>query len=169
MANDREASAGHEIAVPVIGELVPADDAAALGSALAAVRQAQAALRAAGEELTEAIVGIASVSGSKTLTLDDGTKLTVKGGNETRYDDAAVEEELRAAGMPEARIREIVEETITYKVKAVELKRAAAVNDTYRGIMERHSTLIEKRPYIGIEAPPGRALEPAKPKEGAEH
>jgi hypothetical protein len=167
MTDDQER--GGEIAVPVIGELVPVDDPVALGRALQSVRDAQAALREAGEGLTEAIIAIASVSGTKTLTLEDGTKLVVKGsGKETRYDAIAVEEELREAGMPEERIREIVAETVTYSVKAVELKRAAAVNEQYAEIMERHSTQIEKKPYVGIEPPPSRALGPAKRKKGDE-
>jgi hypothetical protein len=160
MADERER--GHEIVLPGTGELVPANDPAALGSALAYVRQAQENLRAVGEELTEAIVGIASVSGTKTLALDDGTKLTVKGGTVTAYDAEAVETELREAGMPEERIREIVVETVTSTVKAVELKRAAGVNDAYRQIMERHATRAAKRPYVEIAAPPPSRASPAK-------
>lgn len=154
---------GHEIVVPVTGELVPADDPAALGSALSAVRQAQDQLRAAGEELTAAIVGIAAVSGTKTLELPDGTKLTVKGGSSTSYDAEGVENDLREAGMPEERIRDIVEETVTSTVKAVKLKQAAAANPAYREIMERHATTVEKRPYVGIDAPPPSRVSPAKP------
>ncbi len=156
------------ILIPLTGELVPEDDVAAIGRAIFGIRDIQSQLRSATSALTEAAVELSTREGTKTLR-DAGVELTIRSGEETVYDAEAVEQELRDAGMSEERIREIVVETVSYKVSAVELKRAAAANPTYREIMERHSTKIEKAPSVSVKVPPpSQGQRPAKPPEGAE-
>ena len=153
----------HEILVPFTGELVRADDAAAAARSLESLRQIEADIRRVKTELTEAIVGVASVTGTKTLHLEGGGTAVVKGGTETVYDAEKLEAALRRAGMPESAIREIVVETVSYKVAAVRAKQAAAANPKYRKAIERHSTQIEKTPTIEVKLPPSRSRSPAKP------
>lgn len=163
----------HEILVPLTGELIPADDPAAVAGALEHVRELAAQLRDAELALAEAVVGIASERGlGKTIHLEGGGTVVIRGGAETVYDVEAIEQALRRAKMPEQRISEIVVETVVVKkqVKAVELKKAASVNPKFKRIMERHSTTRETRPTVTVTLPPtSRAELPAEPKEGADH
>jgi hypothetical protein len=138
------------IVVPLSGELVDPSDEAQCVRALAHVRDLEQTLRETKQALTEAIIDRSSILGSKTLTLDDGTRAEVKGGTETEYDAESIEAELRQAGMPEARIRTVIEEVVTYRVKAVEAKRAAAANPEYAQIVERHRRTVTKPTYVSI-------------------
>lgn len=162
----------HEILVPLTGELVAADDPVAAATALEHVRSLLRELRDAEVALAEAIVGVASERGlGKTLHLEGGGTVVIKGGAETVYDVEAIEKALRRAKMPEGRIAEIVVETVVVKkqVRAVEMKKAASVNAKFKRIMERYSTTHETRPTVTVSLPPtSRDESPAKPKEGAE-
>jgi hypothetical protein len=138
------------IVIPLSGELVDPRDHAQCVRALAHVRDLEHQLRETKQALTEALIDGSMLIGSKTITLPDGTRAEVKGGTETEYDAEAIEAEFRQAGMPEARIRTIIEEIVTYRVKAVEAKRAAAANPEYAQIVERHRRTVERPSYVSI-------------------
>lgn len=145
-----EAVDADRLLVPWTGEVVDANDAHSCIRALASVRHMEAQVAEAKRGLTEAIVEQSGILGTKTITLDDGRKGVVSGTSETVYDAQGLERELRAAGMPETRIREIVVEEVSYKVVAVEAKKAAAANPAYREIIERNRTVHDKKPYVSL-------------------
>ena len=141
---------GREIAVPGTGELVDPNDEQACARALATLRDFDQQIREAKSALTFAIVERSKILGSKTIPLDDGRVATVSSSREVVYDAEAIERAFRDLGMPEQRIREIVEETVTYKVKAVEAKRAAGANPDYDRVVKENARDVEKTPYVSI-------------------
>lgn len=141
---DIEQRPGHEIVLPGTGQVVNLEDEVGASLALDALRGFESQIAEAKRTLVEAIAQRSAVLGSKSIRLPDGRTAQVSGGKETIYDSERIERELREAGCPEERIREIVEETVTYRVRAVEAKRAAAANPEYRRIIEDAQREIEK-------------------------
>jgi hypothetical protein len=140
-----EGATGHAVAViPTTGELIDLTSPEACASALTELRDLDQRLRAARRELTAALAEYAATIGARTFRLEDGTSVTVGADRETVYDAPAIEQGLRDAGMPEARIREIVVETVTYKIDAVKAKQAARANDAYAAVIDRHSEVVPK-------------------------
>lgn len=142
----RRSDEHEELVLPHSGELVDLSDELACGIALDDVRRMQSHLAEAVRTLSGAIAARAAVLGTKTVKLSGGRKAQVTGGPETHYDAQELERLLRIAGMPEDRIREIVREEISYTVRAVEAKRAAAANPEYARAVEAASSVVE-RPY----------------------
>jgi hypothetical protein len=142
---------GQELVVPGTGELVDLDDEVACVNALSAIGDFEQLIREAKRELTAAVVARSKLLGVKTFKLPDGRKASLTAGAETVYDAEAVEEGLRAAGMPEDRIREIVQETVTYRVRAVEAKRAAAANPEYARVVDEAKRVEPKTVYVNIK------------------
>lgn len=138
-----------ELVVPGLGAVVNLDDPQQVTLALDDVRDLERELRNVKAELTRAIVHAASVRGTKTLHLENCTAI-VKGGEAIIYDAEAIEEGLRAAGMPEDRIREIVVETVSYRVAANEAKRAAAANPAYAEVIEANRRVEETATTVTI-------------------
>ena len=145
-----DVNVGHEMVVPGIGELVSFDDPMQVAGALGAVRDLEGRLREAKSLLTGALLHHAQVQGQQTLHLENCT-VQIKSGTTTKYDAEEIERGLRAAGMPEDRIREIVKETVTYSVDAVKAKQAARANHLYRAVIEKHSYVEEKPPYATLK------------------
>jgi len=142
-----------ELVVPGIGQVVNLDDYRECALAIDGIRDLETDLRYVKTELSRAIAHAASVQGTKTLELEDGRKVTVGGGTETVYDAEQLEIGLREVGMPEHRIRQIVVETVAYKVNAVEAKRAAAANPVYAGLVEMCRSENEKPATVSIRRP----------------
>lgn len=139
-----------ELALPHSGELVDLGDEIACGVALDDVRRMQAHLAEAVRTLSGALAARAAVLGTKTVNLSGGRRATIGGGTQRVYDAQEIERGLRALGMPEERIREIVAEEITYTVKAVEAKRAAGANPEYARVIERATSEIERPVTVTI-------------------
>lgn len=139
-----------ELVVPGIGEIVNLEDAPQVARALHAVRALEGQLRDVKSELTNALVYASQVQGSKTLRFE-GVEAVVKGGEITMYDEVEIENGLRAAGMPEERIREIVVETVTRKVSAREAERAAKANPAYAKVIEAHRRTVEQSPSVSVK------------------
>lgn len=138
-----------ELVVPGLGTVVDLTDVREASLALDDVRDLERMLRYVKQELVEAIVAESRKQGTKTLHLE-GATVTVKTGEEWVYDAEEVEQGLRAAGMPEERIREIVKETVSYKVDAVKAKQAASANALYAEVVEAHKELQQKPPSVSI-------------------
>ena len=117
------------------GEVVNWEDVNSLARALDWLRSAEQEFRSAKAAVQRAIADHAEIRGSKTIALEDGRKAIVGGGSKTFYDSAALDAGLRSLGMPEDRIREIVQ--IEFKVKAIEADRAAKASP------DRYAPLIE--------------------------
>lgn len=139
-----------ELVVPGVGEVVDLSDEVSCVQALVAVRDFEQQLREAKAALTQAIAERARLLGTQTFELPDGRKVSLKGGPETVYDAQEIEAGLRALGMPEGRIREIIVEEISYKVSAREAKRAAAANEEYEAVINNAKDTIEKPQYVTV-------------------
>jgi hypothetical protein len=136
--------------IPVTGEVVDLADYQSCARALDSIRDIEYQLRTAKAALSDAIAQEAARRGVKSLELGDGRKAVVGGGTTVEYDAEQMEIGLRTAGMPEDRIREIVEETVTYKVKAGEAKRAAGANPDYAVVVDACRREIEKPAYVSL-------------------
>jgi hypothetical protein len=137
-----------EVALPD-GTLVDLTDPAQCAWALLYIRDLESRLREFKGAFTDAIVEHSQKVGSKTLHLGE-QKVEVKGGEKVVWDAQQLEEDLRAAGMPEKRIREIVVEEVSYTVQAVEAKKAARANPVYDEAVGRARQPVETRPTISI-------------------
>lgn len=138
--------------VPWSGELIDPENEQQCIAALRAVREMEEQVTSAKRGLTEAIVARSQVLGSKTIHTEDGRKATIGPDSENVYDAEAIERELREAGMPESRIRQIVREQVEYVVVAAEAKKAAAANPAYRAIIERHRSQRPKTVYVSLSS-----------------
>jgi len=138
-----------ELMVPGVGQVVNLEDAGECALALDALRDLEYQLRMAKTELTRALVHASQQAGTKTLHLP-GAKATISGGSETQYDADALIPALLASGMSPERVSEIVVETVTYKVSAVEAKRAAEANPVYAEIIDAHTTTVEKAFSVSV-------------------
>jgi hypothetical protein len=126
-----------ELVVPVIGTVVNLEDVASCAITLDDIRELEWQLRQVKAALVEKLIEKAQLQGSKTLHFEGG-KAEVRFGDTWTYDPEEIERGLREAGMPEDAIREIVEETVVYKVKVARLQRAAAANPAYAQVMEEN-------------------------------
>lgn len=140
------------LVVPGTGELVALDDHVSCSNALDSIRDIEADLRRIKAELVRAIVHEAERQGTKTLALPGGRKAVVTAGVDVSYDAERMAVGLREAGMPESRIAEIIEETVTRRVKAVEAKRAAAANQEYAFVIDGCRTETETTPRVSIRS-----------------
>lgn len=139
-----------DLLVPGTGQVVDLTNEVECSLALDAVRQFETELKGIKAVLTDAIVDRARVQGTKTLRLPDGRVANLSAGTETVYDAQRIEEGLRALGMPEERIREVVREEVTYKVDAVEAKRVASANEQYAEVIRDNSHVVQKPIYVSV-------------------
>jgi hypothetical protein len=139
-----------ELVVPGIGTLVNLASPSECSFALDDIRDLERQFRYVKQELTEAIVRACEIEGTKTLHFEGGTAV-LKSGQEWEYDPEEIEVGLRAAGMPEHRIREIVKETVSYKVDANKAKQASSANPSYGEVIEAHKKPVEKAPYVTVK------------------
>lgn len=144
------ANIGDFLPVPGTGEVVDLTDPLSVARGLDALRGFKRQMREIEEALADRLREERAVLGSRALEYDG---LTVKFGadTETSYDAVELEEGLRAAGMPEHRIDEIIETRVERKVRAVEAKKAAAVNPAYAAVVERARTVAPKRQTVIVE------------------
>ena len=135
--------------VPGTGELIDPTDLEQCVNALAEVREFEQRLREFKLAVTDAVIDHHQRYG-KAIPLEDGRTVSLTAGEEVVYDAEQIELELREAGMPEQRIREVVVETVSYKVAAQQAKYAAAANPAYAEIIERHRQTVPKQRYVVI-------------------
>lgn len=138
-----------EIVLPT-GELVNLDDPASCAIALARANELMSFLFEVKGAVTQAFVEHAKRLGQNDVPLGDGTSVKVQHNYDLQWDHHALEESLRAAGMPEERISEIIVEEVSYKVKAIEANKAAKANPDYAEAVEAARTKVEKKPTISL-------------------
>ncbi len=142
----------NDVAIPGTGELVNLDDPVSVARALDGLREYERVVREVKEVLTERLREERRALGVRQLDYPDfGLSVRFSADTETRYDAEGLEDRLRAAGMPEARISDIVVQTVERKVRAVEAKRAAAVNPAYAEAVELSREIVEKRQTVTVE------------------
>lgn len=139
-----------QLVVPGTGEIVDLNDYQSCALALDSIRDIESDLRAIKNELQRAIASEATKQGTRTLELPDGRKAVLSGGVEIQYDAEKMEAGLREAGMPEDRIRQVIEEIVSYKVRAVEAKRAAAANPEYAFVIDSCRSEVETAVRVSL-------------------
>lgn len=132
-----------------LGELDLADHVAC-AVLLDDIREHESRLAEVKGALTRAILDRAAADGVTSFDLPDRMKVEIRSGTRTVIAGDVLEQGLRAAGMSEERIREIVTETVSYKAKAVEAKKAARMNPDYAAALEAATTVHEAQPSVSI-------------------
>ena len=108
-------------------------------------------MREAKALLTAAIVERSRILGTKTIHLHAGGKAEVRDGSETVYDVEVLEAELRALGLPEDRLAELIKETVTRTIDGKVARSVAAANPEYAAVIESARTVIERPSYVVIK------------------
>lgn len=141
-----------ELVVLPDGQLVNLADPAACARALEDLRDLSSRINEAKGAIVDSLVAESRRQGTKTLHLPDGFKVEIRGGERTVWDAQQLETDLRAAGMPEDRIREIVVEEVSWTVAAAKANQAARANPEYGAAVEKARSSVETRPTIAIKA-----------------
>ena len=139
-----------ELVLPGLGEILSLESAPQAARAFARLKELEDQIKEARRECTAALRYYSSVLGTRTLRFDDAPGIELTSPEETLVDAEAYEEELRLAGMPEERIREIVVETVTYKVNLTKARAAAKANPDYAIAFEKHSRVVPKTQYANL-------------------
>ena len=141
-----------ELVLRATGEIVDLADEQQCANALRALRDLKDEIDGGIRVLSGALAEAAERHATKTLHLPSAT-VVVKGGSQTLYDADAIERDLLDAGMPDYRVAQIVKEevTVTRRVVGAEAQKAARMNDTYREIIERHSTIVERPAQVTVK------------------
>lgn len=151
MSEELVPKSGDSVAViPGTGEVVDLTDPLAVAEALGNLRDFERMTYEWKQMMTRIVVEHGRTTGSLTIELPDGSKAEISDRPRVTYDAEAIEEELRAAGMPEESIAKIIKEEVTHTVKAVEAKKAARANPVYEEIIERHRTEEPSNPSVTI-------------------
>lgn len=137
------------LVVPTTGEVVSRDDPAGCLRVLSEIRDLESRLKELKGALTQAIAEEFKRQGSKTIDLGE-IRAELRGGSEVVW-DVEILEELRAAGLPDARMDALVTTEVTYKVNARLAKQIAAANEEYAEIIERAQTTIPKSVYVVVK------------------
>lgn len=145
-----EQEPANELVLPQTGELINLEDERQVAIAYREIAELDRRIYEAKRRLREAMGERARVLGTKTLHIDGVGKVEVRGGETKSYDEQAIEQELRESGCPEEIIREIVVETVSWKVDAKRASRAARANPEYAEIIARHTRVEESLPSISI-------------------
>ena len=87
--------------------------------------------------------------GTKTLHLPSGDAV-ITGGSEVEWDLDALEA-LRELGLPEGRFRELVVETISYKVDQRVAKQLSAANEAYARVIDAARSIAPARWRVSIK------------------
>lgn len=140
-----------QIAVPGTGELVSTADPMACARALADVREYEGHINEVKGALQDVVIEHGLTRGLHTLRMPDGRRAVITPDHEWQWDAEGLERDLRLAGMPEDRLREIVRETVSYSVVAGEAKRAAAAKPEYAAAVEANRTRVAKKRYVSVK------------------
>lgn len=138
------------IVLPASGVLVNLESEKEVAIAYRDLRELKIAIAQAERRLKEALVERSQVLATKTFHIEGVGKVELRGDSRVEYDAKEVEDGLRALGCPEEVIREIVVETITYKVDGNRARRAASANPDYARVIESAKTVVETLPSVLI-------------------
>lgn len=145
---------GTDLVVLPTGEIISLEDTSACAVALDELRQLEERVKRAKETLSAAIEAAKTRAGKgNTLHLPGGVVAVVQSGKKILWDAQQLEEDLREAGMDEERISEIIQEEVSYTVKAAEAKKAATANPEYAKAVTAARREIEGKPYVSVQRP----------------
>jgi hypothetical protein len=154
-----DAPAGAALVVPGVGQVVNLENVRECAQALEALRGFEEQIKEAKAVLTDAIIEESKRVGAKTIFVDGVGRVEVRGGKQTLYDAQALEEDLRALGCPEERIREAIKEEVTYKVDGRVVKQLAAANEEYAAVVESARQEVERASYVLVKSEKARMQE----------
>lgn len=141
--------AGTDMAVmPHTGEVVDLADANAAARVYVALGEMESKIKDARTLVRRALVQHAATYGGDTMRID-AAEVKISHPAEIQW-DVNVLRELRAAGLPEKRWEELVETTVTVKVKATVAKQIAKANPVYAKIIERAERRIPKPDTVTV-------------------
>ena len=138
------------LVAPHTGELINLEDPVSCARILEEIRNYERDLQEAKRLVTQALVEESRRQGSKTLRLDY-MEVKVSGGEYTTYDPEVLEEGLRAAGLPEERIQDVVRQEVVTKVDGREAKRVAANNPAYAQVVDQARSVVESPWRVDIK------------------
>lgn len=150
MSEEVMAEDGGALVLPQSGVVVDLSSEREVVLAYRDLRDLKTAIAQAERMLKEALQHQASLRGTKTFYIDGVGKVELRGDQRVEYDAKEVEEGLRELGCPEDIIREIVVETITYKVDGNRARRAIAANPDYARVLENARRITEVLPSVLI-------------------
>lgn len=139
-----------ELVLAHSGELVDLTDERQIVTVYGEVKELKDQLAEADRRLRAAIAEVAKLRGTKTFYVDGVGKVEVRNSERVEYLADVIEEGLRALGCPEETIREIVVETVVYKVDGNRARRAASANPEYAAVIERARVTRETLPSVQI-------------------
>lgn len=140
------------VILPGTGELVRVEDPEGVAEALGTIDALIEQLKAAKRAVTEAAIEQSMELGTRTLTLEDGRKVVLTSAEATVYDPDELRVALLEAGMPDARVDEIVVPTVTYRVNASKAKAAAGANPSYKQAIEANTKVEPRTVYASVKA-----------------
>jgi hypothetical protein len=140
----------HTLVAPGTGEVLAIETADEAVAALDYLRTLESDISLAKRHATERLTELALLYGKNTMPVSGGRKVSLSTGTSTTYDADAIYAALIDAGMPEERIEEIIETTVTHRVRAAQAKQAAGANPAYREIIEKHTTVHERPRYASV-------------------
>lgn len=129
------------VPLPGTGEAIDLRDPVDVARGITRARQLQTELKDAIHFLTDVLRIEAMNQGKKTLRLG-GYQVEIRGGTRIEWDPERLMDELRAAGMSEERISEVVKEEVRYSVSATNAAQAARANPDYAAAVERCRTHV---------------------------
>ena len=141
-----------ELLIPLTGELVPLDDPPKVAAALEQVRDLKRRLDDARAVLEDVLRVESERQGTRTLHLG-GLDAVVTGGEKVEYDELELANGLRDAGLPEARLAELIVETVSYRVDQRVARSVAASNPAYAAVLERCRRLVATPWRVSIKRP----------------
>jgi hypothetical protein len=133
--NELELRAGSFV-IPLTGELVQLDQPRQVALALETVRELKRRLDDARAALEDVLRLESERAGSRTLHLGN-LDAVVSGGEKVDYDHVELATQLRAAGLPEPRLAELIVETVSYRVDQRVARSVAAANPDYAAALDR--------------------------------
>jgi len=132
------------------GEMLPAtaENAAVV---LRAVRDMRARLTEIGDEATAFLVEESRRIGARTFHVEGGI-VELKGGDGVDYDPQALAEGLRAAGLPEERVGEVVVQEVSYRVNRAKLRSVTGANPDYKAAASRAEIPTSKKVWASLRS-----------------
>ncbi len=138
-----------ELLNPISGELVPVRDLPAVAISLTDLRDLKAQVQDAISAFSEAVIQESRRQGTKTLNVGDVT-LKVSADSEVVWDVEFLTDALRAAGLPEERIDELVTMTVTYTVNGSVARQLAGASPEYAEVIEAAKRRVPKKVYVSV-------------------
>ena len=139
-----------DLVLPSSGVVVNLESEKEVATAYRDLRELKTQIAQAERVLKEALIERSRILATKTLYIDGVGKVELRGDTRVEYNAQEIEDGLRALACPEEVIRELVVETVSYKVDGNRARRAASANPDYAKVIENAKTVIDVLPSILI-------------------